>query len=114
MKLKRINLTWSGKPIKTYDISASLYHKKHFKNFPVPVEANLICDGKWDKNKQELVFELDEKLIATKEFYLILSFPAEKIPKNSYRHFILHVQVDYGTVSIRMKYQEYYLYLILM
>lgn len=74
--LKRINLKWIGNFINTDKISASLYQKKENNNEPIiPIEENLVGDGKWNKKKQEIVFDLNEKLVALNKYYLVLSFP---------------------------------------
>ena len=77
LKLKKIELKWSGKHIDTNNISASLYQKKELIDKLLPVEENLVCDGTWNKKNQQITFWLDEKLIAVKKYYLLLSFPKE-------------------------------------
>jgi len=62
-KLKRLNLKWTGKYINTNNISASLYQKKDRDNLLLPIEKNHISDGIWDKNKQQIIFDLNEKLV---------------------------------------------------
>ena len=79
INLKEINLKWSGKFLKTSKISASLYQKKETtNNILIPIQKNLVCDGKWDKKNQQIIFKLNEKLVAVNKYYLVLSFP-EKI-----------------------------------
>lgn len=75
LKLKKINLKWNGQALDAKTISASLYNKKERNDVVIPIEENLVCDGKWDEKNQQLVFYLDEKLIAVKKYYLMLSFP---------------------------------------
>ena len=75
IKLKKLNLQWSGKFINEKNITASLYQKKELCNDLIPIEENLVCDGKWDKEKQEIVFQLNEKLVAINKYYLVLNFP---------------------------------------
>ena len=75
IQLKRMNLQWSGENLDTEQISASLYQKKERNNHPIPIEKNFICDGKWNKEKQQLVFEPNKKLIAVNKYHLVLSFP---------------------------------------
>ncbi|MCF7799730.1 hypothetical protein K9L05_03280 [Candidatus Babeliales bacterium] len=76
IKLDQLALKWSGNYINSNKISASLYKKKEKDNILIPVEENLICDGKWDKNKQRITFNnMQEKLISVKKYYLLVSFP---------------------------------------
>jgi hypothetical protein len=77
LKLKQLKLNWEGKKIDTKKISASLYTKKDTNTQLVPLEKNLISDGTWDQDNQKLLFVLDEKLIATNKYYLVISFPDE-------------------------------------
>ncbi|MFA5075130.1 MAG: hypothetical protein WC436_03430 [Candidatus Babeliales bacterium] len=74
-KLQQLELKWHGSYINSNKISASLYKKKERENILIPVEENLICDGKWDKKKQQITFHMQEKLISVKKYYLLLSFP---------------------------------------
>ena len=41
----------------------------------MPVAKNLVCDGVWNKNRQEVMFQLNEKLIAVNKYHLVISFP---------------------------------------
>lgn len=76
INLKELKLMWDGEKIKTQKISASLYQKKETsEEILKPIQENLICDGKWDKENQQIYFNLDEKLIATNKYYLVLNFP---------------------------------------
>ncbi len=72
--LDTISLTWNGDYIDT--LSASLYKKNLSRNF-LPIEDNLICDGIWNKKKQTLMFNFDEKetLNPTTTFYIVLTIP---------------------------------------
>lgn len=72
-KLRHIAFHWCGKPLQAVD--ATLYSKEEHKPLAL-IEENLISDGKWSKDHRHLVFDLDEKLIATKKFFLVLNFPA--------------------------------------
>ncbi|MCK4651145.1 hypothetical protein KAT08_03150 [Candidatus Babeliales bacterium] len=88
LKLKKLRLKWNGNFIRTEKLGASLYQKKEAENIPLPLEKNLICDGKWNKNKQEIIFNLDEKLIAINKYSLIISFPKEikkQLQKGSFK-----------------------------
>jgi len=75
INLKELCLNWQGTLIQSNKLSASLYTKKETNNQLLPLEQNLICDGKWNKNNQEIIFLLDEKLIAVNKYYLVISFP---------------------------------------
>lgn len=77
-KLHTLTLRWKGKQLDT--LSASLYQKQKYYDPLIPIEKNLIADGVWNKNKQILIFSLDEKLIAINEYYLLLSFATDKEP----------------------------------
>jgi hypothetical protein len=90
ISLKQLNFKWAGKLLNTDKISASLYQKKENNNEPIiPIEENLICDGKWNQKKQEIVFHLNEKLVALNKYYLVLSFPENFKPKIKNGEFIL-------------------------
>jgi len=73
--IETINLHWNGQTID--NLVASLYKKNLDKETFLPIEENLICDGIWNKNKQTLVFNFDEKenLGPTTIFYLVLTVP---------------------------------------
>lgn len=73
VKLRQLNLQWRGKKINS--IFASLYQKREQDKLLIPIEQNLVCDGAWDTKKQQLTFNLNEKIIATNKYYLVLSFP---------------------------------------
>jgi len=79
MSIDSINLRWNGKPID--NLIASLYKKLPNKEF-LPIEDNLICDGLWNKKKQTLVLNFDEKesLGPLTKFYLVLTIPEELEP----------------------------------
>ncbi|HLW73358.1 MAG TPA: hypothetical protein VKR54_04900 [Candidatus Babeliales bacterium] len=70
-----INLHWNGETID--NLIASLYKKNLDKELFLPIEENLICDGLWNKAKQTLVLNFDEKenLGPTTIFYLVLTVP---------------------------------------
>jgi hypothetical protein len=69
-----ITLRWNGEPIT--NLIASLYKKNFSKNF-IPIEENLVCDGLWNKTKQSIIFNFDEKetLAPTTTFYVVLTIP---------------------------------------
>ncbi len=85
--LSRIYLRWEGQEID--NLVGSLYKKEPDKDFH-PIEEYLICDGIWNKSKQRLVFEFDEKqtLGAHNIFYVVLTVPPalEKILKTGRFH----------------------------
>lgn len=74
--LSKIYLRWKGCPIET--LTGSLYKKETDKDFH-PIEEYLVCDGTWNKSKQRLLFEFDEKqtLGPTNIFYVVLTVPEE-------------------------------------
>lgn len=71
--IQSLVLRWSGKPLRTID--ASLYVKPRSGQLQL-TKNNVIGDGTWSKNGRYLAFCLDEKLIATKQYFLVLSFPS--------------------------------------
>jgi len=73
VKLRQLNLQWRGEKINS--IFASLYQKRENDKHLIPIEQNLVCDGAWNVKKQQLTFNLNEKIIATNKYYLVLSFP---------------------------------------
>ena len=73
VKLRQLNLQWQGEKINS--IFASLYQKRENDKQLIPIEKNLVCDGTWNIKKQQLTFNLNEKIIATNKYYLVLSFP---------------------------------------
>lgn len=73
LKLEKLNLHWFGSKIK--DLQASLYCKKETVNELIPIEKNLICDGIWNAQNQELTFNINQKIVAINNYYLLLSFP---------------------------------------
>jgi hypothetical protein len=76
VSLSKIYLRWNGCQIE--NLIGSLYKKELDKDFH-PIEEYLVCDGVWNKNKQRLLFEFDEKqtLGPTNIFYLVLTVPEE-------------------------------------
>lgn len=73
MRLQQINLQWTGKIIRS--MHASLYRKARANQELIPIEENLVCDGSWNSQSQQITFSLDEKIVAINEYYLVLSFP---------------------------------------
>lgn len=71
-----LHLAWKGTHID--HLVASLYKKNLSRTF-LPIEDNLICDGIWNKTKQTLMFNFDEKetLNPTTIFYLVLTIPED-------------------------------------
>lgn len=84
MALNTIMLQWNGACLDT--ITTSLYKKPHGKEF-APIEDNIICDGIWNKAKQTIIFNFNEKqtIHPTTTFYLVLTIPTdtEHLFKNS-------------------------------
>jgi hypothetical protein len=76
LKLKTLNLHWLGKKIDS--LQASLYQKKETDPQLIPIQHNLVCDGTWDSIKQELSFNVDQKVVAINSYYLVLSFPKQE------------------------------------
>ncbi len=77
VKLEELKISWRGHKINY--LNASLFNKKMNEEL-IPIEKNLICDGVWDKKNQQLVFNINEKVIATNNFHLVLSFPKKYEP----------------------------------
>ena len=75
ISMETINLHWNGEMID--NLTASLYRKNLDKELFLPIEENLICDGIWNKKKQTLILNFDEKenLAPTTVFYLVLTVP---------------------------------------
>jgi len=73
LKLKKLKLQWRGERID--NIYASLYQKKEYKNHLIPIEENLICDGIWNSKAQQIIFEINKKIVSLNKFYLVLRFP---------------------------------------
>ncbi|MFH0898726.1 MAG: hypothetical protein V1855_04050 [bacterium] len=73
LTLKTLRIQWMGKQIDA--LSAALFVKKINEPCVIPIEKNLICDGTWDNKNQQIIFYLNEKIIATNNYHLVLSFP---------------------------------------
>ena len=71
--LKKLKLKWNGEKIN--GIYASLYTKKEYQDELVPIEENLLCDGFWNQGKQQIIFDINKKLVSLNKFYLVLRFP---------------------------------------
>lgn len=72
LRLKTLNLQWYGNKID--ELQASLYQKKEKDPLLIPIQQNLVCDGTWDTKKQELSFNVDQKVVSINNYYLVLSF----------------------------------------
>lgn len=72
-RLHQLTLQWMGKKIES--IYASLYQKKDRDPVLIPIQENLVSEGAWDCSSQQLIFAMDEKIVATNKYYLVLSFP---------------------------------------
>lgn len=72
--IENITLHWNGEPID--NLVGSLYKKNLDKDF-LPIEENLMCDSIWNKTKQQLILNFDERenLGPTTIFYLVLTVP---------------------------------------
>ena len=77
--IKQIIMRWTGDTID--NLIASLYKKDLDKGF-LPIEDNLMCDGVWNKTKQTLVLNFEEKetLGPVTIFYLVLTVPESLEP----------------------------------
>jgi hypothetical protein len=67
-----LTLEWKGKKIDT--LAASLYQKKE-REVLLPIQQNLISQGNWNAEKQQLIFTLNEKVVAVNKYHLMLSYP---------------------------------------
>jgi len=75
IKLEAMRLAWHGAPIDHLD--GSLYRKIPGKAF-MPIEQNLVSDSRWNKTRQELIFDFHnnkQTLGPTSIFYLVLTVP---------------------------------------
>ena len=72
--IESITLQWNGDSID--NLIGSLYKKTPDKDF-LPIEDNLVCDAVWNKKKQVIIFNFDERenLGPTTVFYLVLTVP---------------------------------------
>lgn len=78
--IEMLNLHWNGENLD--NLIGSLYRKNLDKELFLPIEENLVCDGIWNKNKQTLVLNFDEKesLAPTTTYYLVLTVPDDIEP----------------------------------
>jgi len=65
-------LRWHGRKIP--NLFASLFKKKSSDQSIIPIEQNLIGDGHWNSKKQEIMFTLNSKIVATNRYHLVLNF----------------------------------------
>ncbi len=100
LKLKGITLQWTGDQINN-DIDASLFKKKDSRDDLKLIESNVVGDGKWDSTKQQLSFEVDEKLIAINKYYLILHFSPEIEAKLKSGQFVISQKQPIRVYSFR-------------
>jgi len=79
IKISKIHLRWHGEPLE--ELHASLYTNNSDDAF-LPIEANLVCDGKWNKVKQKLIlhFQKPYKIGLETTFYLVLTVPDKLEP----------------------------------
>lgn len=87
MRLQELNLQWYGESIDK--VHASLYRKGRTNQELIPIQEYLICDGIWNTKKQQIMFILDEKVVAINQYYLVLSFPNQAVKKLKHGHFTL-------------------------
>lgn len=73
IKLNNLTLQWNGDKID--NLSASLYQKKEREKVVIPIQKNLVCDGSWDSKRQQMRFPINEKIVATNKYHMLLSFP---------------------------------------
>ena len=83
LSIDTLAMRWNGNQLE--NLITSLYKKKPSKEF-LPIEENLICDGIWNKTRQTVIFNFDEKetLYPITTFYLVMTIPlsTEPILKN--------------------------------
>ena len=84
-RLTKIILQWDGKPLP--QVNASLYHKRRARDPLILIEKNLIGDGTWNITKQQLVFNLNEKIVSKHDYYLVVNFPSFLEPIVKSGHF---------------------------
>jgi hypothetical protein len=72
--LAQLTLQWKGPQLD--NLMGSLYRKDHG-NTCIPIEANLVCDGSWNKAQQLLKLTFDHKhaLGPVNVFYVVLTIP---------------------------------------
>lgn len=78
--LSKVNLLWHGQPLD--ELVASLYLKNGNEEKFMPIEENLVCDGRWNSVKQKLVFNFSKpfKLGLETTFYVVLTIPDHSEP----------------------------------
>lgn len=74
LSLNTMTLSWNGETMD--NLVASLYLKNSSREF-IPIEQNLVCDGTWNKTKQMLIFNFEEKetLAPKTTFYVVFTIP---------------------------------------
>lgn len=87
VKLTMLVLQWRGDALD--QIAASLYQKKERETVVIPIQKNLVCDGVWDKDKQQIVFSLNEKIVAVNKYHLVLSYPKDIESKVRHGKFVV-------------------------
>lgn len=87
LKLEELLLQWKGKKIEK--LHAALYSKKETEKMLIPIEDNLICDGFWNQEKQQLIFPINKKIIAVNKYYLVLNFPEHDADKIKHGQFVV-------------------------
>jgi hypothetical protein len=87
LKLEELQLQWQGKKIEK--LHAALYSKKETEKLLIPIEDNLVCDGFWNQEKQQLIFPINKKIIAVNKYYLVLNFPEQDADKIKHGQFVV-------------------------
>jgi hypothetical protein len=77
--LQELHINWRGEKIP--QLHGALYRKKETVNQLVPIQENLVCDGIWNTQKQKFIFPVNEKIVSTNKYYLLLNFPTKEEPK---------------------------------
>lgn len=72
VKLTTLTLQWKGPEIES--LAAALYQKKERESAVIPIQKNLVCDGTWLPSTQQLIFKVDEKIVAINRYHLLLSY----------------------------------------
>ena len=86
LRLQEVALQWVGDPIE--NLTASLYKKREYDSLKL-IEKNMVSDGIWDSINQQIIFNMDEKLVAINKYYLILNFTKKIESKLKKGKFIL-------------------------
>lgn len=69
--INKLELSWNGKPLE--NLSFSL-HKEPRNCDSLMLEENFIGNGSWNKEKQKIKFNLNEKILGRSKYYVIVMF----------------------------------------